>query len=75
MKNQSVIKNSKDGLGGISNSIQTPSAGLPHFITPFELIFVFALKNLPLPGNNPIPFSSCAAPGEALLVGNFTLET
>jgi hypothetical protein len=71
MKNQGVIKNNKDEL----NSTHTLSAGLSHFIIPFELIFVFALKNLPFPENNPIPFSSCVAPGEVLLLGNFTLET
>ena len=37
----------------------------------FKAISVFALKNLLFPTNNYISFTSCAIPGDMLLLGNF----
>ncbi len=37
----------------------------------FESISVFALKNLLFPANNYITFSTCAVPGDLILLGNF----
>ncbi|HEU4854072.1 MAG TPA: hypothetical protein VFS89_02155 [Nitrosospira sp.] len=50
---------------------QVPPQIVQKLSIQFEAVSVFALKNLLFPANNYITFSSCAVPGDLILLGNF----
>jgi hypothetical protein len=50
---------------------QVPNQIAQKLSLQFESISVFALKNLLFPSNDYITFSSCAVPGDLILLGNF----
>ncbi|MCC2683048.1 MAG: hypothetical protein K0S36_2612 [Nitrosospira multiformis] len=50
---------------------QVPTQIAEKLSIQFDSISVFALKNLLFPSNNYISFSSCAVPGDLILLGNF----
>ncbi len=50
---------------------QVPQQIVQKLSIQFEAVSVFALKNLLFPANNYITFSSCAVPGDLVLLGNF----
>jgi hypothetical protein len=75
--NSNAIHRSPSGSDNLAAQVnqqiqsQVPQQIKQKLSIQFEAVSVFALKNLLFPANNYITFSSCAVPGDLILLGNF----